>query len=417
MFYGRRDHGKLVSSHHHHHDGERKRKAVSIDANTKQRARAVVKEIQEDYAQKVMELAHAYQVVLDKTKNDCWKRLAEQVGGGLLEALGIRFDTFFVSGPPTGIDGDDGDDNIRARTNGFSLLPRPTKRPKRTGNGRFYPTSSSSSSSADEADDEREDMAGFEGAYTKGDVLSQLKQSPNGVIMQLIEGNQYTTAGGRSACTAIAFAATYRMSLVHNVKTLESRVDWGRVLELGTELWTMWKNSDAGASSQRRFISVEDLRTMPSTKQIFGKVWETLDNTDTEKVGYIDDEVNKGLGGEKFCAMNLRDALSSMRRTDPSSKSSSVAVICGGTYGGSNSSLALWRDVDGHYAMYNSHGGQVQGNSTLYVMRNLGSALACIRGVLSHMPTTTLEKPVAGKSKSVMYSMHILRFELTNKNR
>lgn len=363
---------------------KRRADPAPVDESTRERAEAVIQEVRDDYAKTITELGHAYRAASEKTKDECWRQLTNRLGSGLLDALGVGFDTFFVTSAP-------------AAGSGFSLLPRQAKRAKIAAAHRDY-----ASLSGDEADSEREE-------HDSNAVLEKLMGNAAGVVVRWVPGTQFTTRGGDSACTAIAFAAAYRMSLVRKVEILEWEVDWEQVLVIGSEIWNIWKNKASGGDN-RRFISVEDIRNMSFTDNIFGKVWDTLGSTDTEKMGYIDDMVNADLGGEKGGAINLRDALQSMA---DGSSTTAAAVVCAGAYGRSNSSLALWRGGAGHFAMYDSHGSRKPGHSTLRLMRDLDSAVRHIRTLLSAMPATRLEKHIGGMEKCVMYSMHILRFEFT----
>lgn len=411
-----RSNGWKVSTYDDDDDDDatlKRKREHPLDESTLERAETVLQEVKQDYAKKMLDLGKAYKAAVDRTKSDCWKRLTERMGIGLMEALEVDFDIFFTSS------------NVRnatsfARTttasppqeNGFALLPRRRKRRKfqqqrRRSNGLREDFSSGDDADV-ESDDDESDLK-HERA-----TLRALTLAPTGTLVRYIYNNQYTTKGGRSACTAIAFAAAYRMSLTPKVESLERKVDWGAVLVLGSKMWNLWKDGHrGGGESARRFISVEDIRSMPFTKRVFGKVWDTLDSTETEKVGYIDDRVNAGLDdGEKHgtATTNLKDALKSMKV----GRAPTTAVICAGSYQGCNSSVALWKNASGNYAMYDSHGGKMEARSTLYLMRDLEAAVAQIREVLSGMPKTRLDRPIAGVSECVLYSMHILRFEFTN---
>ncbi len=374
-----------------------------LDEKTRQRANAVIHKIKNEYATQVAELATAYEKVLKKTKEEHWLSLVKMLGNEVLDAMEIDYNTFFISTDPT-----------RTKKGTFSLLSQ-------SGSNKRYHSATetqgwSNRSSGDEADDDDDDD---EGGYEAEDfkfsnqlVLKELQTNKHGVVVRLIPGTQFTTPGGTTACTAIAFAAAYRMSRISNIEILEHEVNWSRVLVLGTEIWTIWKKTNPNQSG-RHLINVEDIRTMPFLSRVFGKVWETLNQTETEKVGYINDEINQSLGGAAGGVINLRDALDSMKPC-VDFPNTAVAVICGGAMGRSNSSLALWKNKANHFSLYNSHGGQTAKHSSLYLMRDLDAATYCIRSILSRMPQTQLDRRIAGQTSCVLYSMQILRFEFTN---
>ncbi len=390
----------------------KRRREQTLDEKTVERAETVLQEAKQDYADKMLDLGRAYKAAVDRTKSGCWKRLTEHMGAGLMEALEVDFDIFFTSS------------SVRSATllskkspleNGFALLPHHHHRKRR----KFHPQQQQQrrsnglrevSSSGDDADVDS-DGGGDDDRDVKHerDTMEALAVAPTGTLVRYIHNNQYTIRGGRSACTAIAFAAAYRMSLMSKVGRLERKVDWSAVLSLGSKMWNLWK--DGNGDSSRRFISIEDIRNMPFTERAFGRVWDTLNSTETEKVGYIDDRVNAGLDGDKHgTTTNLKDALKTMGV----GRAPATAVICAGSYQGCNSSVALWKNAAGNYAMYDSHGGKAEARSTLYLMRDLEAAVSKIRTFLSDMPKTRLERPIAGVSECVLYSMHILRFEFTN---
>ena len=371
-----------------------------LDENTQQRANTVILSVKSAYAKQVEELSEAYQKILKKTKETHWLQLVELLGSGVLNSLEIDYNSFFVTA-------------ANSKNNSFSLLSHDQNHTTTTT--RRHSQTYFVGSSGDEADveeDQQEEEQDLE--VLNKLVLRELKLNKNGVVVRLIPGTQFTTPGGRTACTAISFAAAYRMSMISKIETLEHAVNWERVLVLGTEIWNIWKKDIANKQNGRCLISVEDIRKMPFLKRVFGKVWETLNQTETEKVGYINDEINLGLGGEKEGVVNLRDALDSMTPCDSEPKTA-VAVICGGAYGGTNSSLSIWKNQANQFALYNSHGGGEEADSSsLYLMRDLDAATHCIRSILSYMPQTTLDRPIAGQTSCVLYSMQILRFEFTN---
>ncbi len=389
-------------------DGGFKRKADCLqqqqqqqNENTQQRANAVIHKIKNEYATQVTELATAYEKVLKKTKEEHWLRLVKILGNKVLDTMEIDYNTFFISVDPT-----------RVKKGTFSLLssssgPATKKYHSDTKTQRW-----SQGSSGDEADGEEGDYEAEDFEFSNQLVLKELKTNKHGVVVRLIPGTQFTTPGGNTACTAISFAAAYRMSRISTIETLEHEVNWSRVLVLGTEIWTIWKKTTPNQAG-RHLINVEDIRTMPFLSRVFGKVWDTLNKTETEKVGYINDEINQSLGGEAGGVINLRDALDSMQPC-VDFPNTAVAVICGGAMGRSNSSLALWKNKANHFALYNSHGGQTAKHSSLYLMRDLDAATYCIRSILSYMPQTQLDRRIAGQTSCVLYSMQILRFEFTN---
>lgn len=388
-----------------------KRKASCFDS-TQQRADTVIQGVLSEYAANVEELSRAYQKILKKTKKKYWMQLVKSLGSEILEAQGLDYSTFFIKVNPSLLQTQGKDKNS------FSLLSQThNNNTKRYDDGRrHFQTHEKRWSSGDEADGEA-------GGYGEDDddtedlevlnhlVLEELKMSKYGVVVRLIPGTQFTTPGGRTACTAISFAAAYRMSMVAKLETLEHEVNWDRVLVLGTKIWTIWNDNNSKKQNGRQFISVEDIRTMPLLGRVFGKVWETLNKTETEKVGYINDEINQELGGEAGGVVNLKDALASMK---PCQSGTAVAVICGGSPGGSNSSLSLWKNKANQFALFNSHGSQAAKNSSLYLMRDLKAATHCVYSILSHMPHTQLDRSIAGQTSCVLYSMHILRFEFTD---
>jgi len=369
-----------------------------LDENTQQRAETVIISVKNAYAKQVEELSEAYQKILKKTKETHWLQLLELLGSGVLNSLEIDYNSFFVTAANS------------QKKNSFSLLSHDQNHTTATrshNNQTFF--GGSSGDEADVEEDQQEEEQDLE--VLNKVVLRELKLNKNGVVVRLIPGTQFTTPGGRMACTPISFAAAYRMSMINKIETLEHAVNWGRVLVLGTEIWNIWKKDIANRQNGGRcLISVEDIRKMPFLKRVFGKVWETLNQTETEKVGYINDEINLELGGEKEGVVNLRDALDSMTPCD----GTAVAVICGGAYGGTNSSLSVWKNQANQFALYNSHGGEEADSSSLYLMRDLDAATHCIRSILSYMPQTTLDRPIAGQTSCVLYSMQILRFEFTN---
>ena len=374
-----------------------------LDENTQQRANAVIHKIKNEYATHVTELATAYEKVLKKTKEEHWLSLVKMLGNEVLDAMGIDYNTFFIS---TG--------STRAREGTFSLLSSSSQPANKRYRSATETQGWSNRSSGDEADadDDDDENEAEDFKFSNQLVLKELQTNKHGVVVRLIPGTQFTTPGGNTACTAIAFAAAYRMSRISNIEILEHEVNWPRVLVLGTEIWTIWKKTNPNQDG-RYLINVEDIRTMPFLSRVFGKVWETLNQTETEKVGYINDEINQGLGGEAGGVINLRDALDSMQPC-ADYPNTAVAVICGGAIGKSNSSLALWKNKANHFALYNSHGGQAAKHSSLYLMRDLAAATYCIRSILSRMPQTQLDRRIAGQTSCVLYSMQILRFEFTN---
>lgn len=390
-----------------------KRKASCFDS-TQQRADTVIQGVLSEYAANVEELSKAYQKILKKTKKKYWMQLVKSLGSEILEAQGLDYNTFFIKiNPSLLLHGEN--------KNSFSLLSQThNNNTKRYNDGRHFQTREKRWSSGDEADGE---AGGYDEDGEDDDtedlevlnhlVLEELKMSKYGVVVRLIPGTQFTTPGGRTACTAISFAAAYRMSMIAKLETLEHEVNWDRVLVLGTKIWTIWNDNNSKKQNGRQFISVEDIRTMPLLSRVFGKVWETLNKTETEKVGYINDEINRELGGEAGGLVNLRDALASMKPCQTGS-GTAVAVICGGRRGGSNSSLSLWKNKANQFALFNSHGSQAAKNSSLYLMRDLRAATHCVYSILSHMPHTQLDRRIAGQISCVLYSMQILRFEFTD---
>ena len=396
-------------------NGDLKRKAscldpsspplAPLDQNTQQRADTVILGVRTAYAKQVKELAEAYQKILKKTKETHWLELVKLLGNGVLNSMELDYNTFFITAAAAG----------NSKNNSFSLLSHDhhysTAKRKQTWLV-DDDDDDDASSGGDEADIERDETEDFQ--VLNQLVLKELKMSKSGVVVRLIPGTQFTTPGGRTACTAISFAAAYRMSMISKIETLEHEVNWDRVLVLGTEIWNIWKKDNLNSQQNGRWlISVEDIRNMAFLKRVFGKVWETLNQTETEKVGYINDEINLGLGGEAQGLVNLRDALDSMRPCDKNPQTA-VAVICGGALGGTNSSLSLWRNKANQFALYNSHGDQESESSSLYLMRDLDTATRCVRSILSYMPQTTLDQSIAGQTSCVLYSMQILRFEFTN---
>ena len=371
-----------------------------LDENTQERAEIVILSVKSAYAKQVEELAEAYEKILKKTKETHWSQLVKLLGNGVLNSLEIDYNSFFVTTTTA----------VNSKNNSFSLLSHDYS----SSNHNNHATRKNNKtwvvgSSGDEADiEEEQDLEVFSQL-----VLKELKTNKNGVVKRLIPGTQFTTPGGTTACTAISFAAAYRMSMINKIETLEHAVNWDRVLVLGTEIWSIWKKDTTNKHNGRYLISVEDIRNMDFLKRVFGKVWETLNKTETEKVGYINDEINLGLGGEKEGVVNLRDALASMIPCNDKPKTA-VAVICGGAYGATNSSLSIWKNQANQFALYNSHGDQKSENSFLYLMRDLDAATHCIRSILSYMPQTTLDRCIAGQTSCVLYSMQILRFEFTN---
>ncbi len=370
-----------------------------LDENTQQRAETVILSVKSAYAKQVEELSEAYQKILKKTKETHWLQLLELLGSGVLNSLEIDYNSFFVTA-------------ANSKNNSFSLLSHDQNHTTstRSHNNQTYFVGSSGDE-ADVEEDQQEEEQDLE--VLNKLVLRELKLNRNGVVVRLIPGTQFTTPGGRTACTAISFAAAYRMSMINKIETLEHAVNWERVLILGTEIWNIWKKDITNKQNGRCLISVEDIRKMPFLKRVFAKVWETLNQTETEKVGYINDEINLGLGGEKEGVVNLRDALDSMTPCDGKPQTA-VAVICGGAFGGTNSSLSVWKNKANQFALYNSHGGEEADSSSLYLMRDLDAATHCIRSILSYMPQTTLDRPIAGQTSCVLYSMQILRVEFTN---
>lgn len=402
---------------------KRQRLDSELDRKTCEKATSIAREIQEDYGEKMRDLDRAYGVAAEQTKKDSWERLIETLGGGMVDYLKIEYNNFFEFSDQHSMEAPLKHSASGRGRNGFSMLPKNDKKRAKPASGPPYFKASVSFDDEEEDDydeegekkefynaveSEVEEEEGEEEAENRRATLRALASAPDGILARYFPNNQYTVKDGSAACTAIAFAAAYRMSLVSDIERLEKGVKWNTVLILGSRLWELWARKYRSVGSRRRFISIEDIRNMPITTDIFGKVWNTLGNIETEKGGFIDDKINEG----KEAATNLRDALLAMPAG--SDGTPATAVICAGSNGGLNSSVAVWKSASGNYALYDSHEGLKQDQSTLWLMRDLNTAVLQLKKFLNQMPKETLERPVEEISESVMYSMHILHFEFTN---
>lgn len=226
------------------------------------------------------------------------------------------------------------------------------------------------------------------------------RRRPN-IVRHSLPGNQFTTPGGRSACTTIAFVALCRMSTKSSADAIHKDIKWGDVLKRGAGLWHTIMGDRQNLDGQR-YLSLFDLRQLPQLRKL-PSLLQVLEKA-TELTGSLDPAVNAFINDSENKSMyNLSEALETIHKMEPS-----VAVVTVGGF-----SVCVW-NRDSEWALYDSHGGVKPGSSLLVVVkhgtaRDMEAILRRRFGNKHHYEP--LHQPIDGKRQTTYYYASVLSAE------
>lgn len=222
------------------------------------------------------------------------------------------------------------------------------------------------------------------------------------VRLHSLPGNQFTTPGGRTACTAIAFIALCRMSTKATPEAIRTGIKWRDVLAKGADLWRSVMGEDRSLDGQR-YLSLYDMQKLPRVRN-FRCLHRVLEKA-TEVMGSMDPEVNASFNDADNKAMyDLSEALATMHSMQPS-----VAVLTVGDV-----SVCAWHRDD-QWILYDSHRGPTQGTSLLAVVTEASDPAdfeAILRARFRHAAgQRKLDVPIGGRTTTTYYSASVLSAE------
>lgn len=219
--------------------------------------------------------------------------------------------------------------------------------------------------------------------------------------------SQSDIPSGNAACTSIAFATAFRLSVRMNIHQIID-MDWEYTIELGVNIWRAWNKEKNPLSKEskrggvvKHYQVFEDIESVSFLKELMDKTMphelrKEFGGSMSVKDNYI---ANKNAGqidenGKLYKVYNdIEDVIDYMKYLSSKIKCPSVGIICVG-----DMSMALWINGHGDYVIYDSHCDS-KGKSTLYIFKRGSSLCSCLRNMpIGLGGAQSLLRPMCGAS-------------------